>query len=428
MLGTTSSGTILKAACRRLLSCEGGNVAILFSITIPAMVIAAGIAGDYINMSRQKTNLQVIADAAAIAGARESMLADADEMQIVSAATSYASSNLAKIEQTAGPVGINVTVANEGTVVSVSLAREWKPYFASLYNRGNAHIGATATATLVSAGKTCVFGMQENLIAAVHLDDSAKLTANDCGVYSNSSSSWSLRVDSNAMLKAEWICTVGGYGGLQSSQIDPVPTTDCPASLNPLSDRIAPINLSCDYVATVIVADTTLQPGSYCGGLIISGTAKVQLEPGTYKIEGGPLLVQDGAELTGKDVGFFLADELALFQFFPDTTISLEAPETGPLAGLLFFENPKNSLLATPRVHIITSNNARKLLGTFYLPRSVLLVDAVSPVADQSAYTAIVALRLWLREGPHLVLNSDYASTPVPVPKGLVGRRVVLSN
>jgi hypothetical protein len=72
-------------------------------------------------------------------------------------------------------------------------------------------------------------------------------------------------------------------------------------------------------------------------------------------------------------------------------------------------------------VHQILSDDARNLLGTIYLPRGRLNVDANSPIADKSAYTAIVARKISLYGGPHLVLNSNYDETDVPVPEGIRG-------
>ena len=59
-----------------------------------------------------------------------------------------------------------------------------------------------------------------------------------------------------------------------------------------------------------------------------------------------------------------------------------------------------------------------------------LVVDAKKPVADQSAYTVIVAAQINLYEGPNLVLNANYAATSVPVPKGVgpVGGRLLLTQ
>ncbi len=58
------------------------------------------------------------------------------------------------------------------------------------------------------------------------------------------------------------------------------------------------------------------------------------------------------------------------------------------------------------------------------------MIDAKKPVADQSAYTVVVAQQVNLYEGPNLYLNANYEGTSVPVPKGVgpIGGRVVLSQ
>ena len=69
------------------------------------------------------------------------------------------------------------------------------------------------------------------------------------------------------------------------------------------------------------------------------------------------------------------------------------------------------------------------LTGTIYLSRGQLLVDPNNAVAEDLAYTAIIANRLELTEGPELVLNSDYGATDVPVPAGIQSTaQVVLSE
>jgi hypothetical protein len=77
--------------------------------------------------------------------------------------------------------------------------------------------------------------------------------------------------------------------------------------------------------------------------------------------------------------------------------------------------------MAAPASSTVTrysANDARKLLGTIYLPNGVLYIDANKPIADQSAYTIVVARRVELYSGPNLVLNTDYGGTDVPIPKG----------
>ena len=78
----------------------------------------------------------------------------------------------------------------------------------------------------------------------------------------------------------------------------------------------------------------------------------------------------------------------------------------------------------------ITSNDARNLLGTIYLPHGRLYIDADADVAKESAYTAVVAQKVELSEGPVLHLNTDYSGTDIPVPAGVgpVGGNVMLTR
>jgi len=59
------------------------------------------------------------------------------------------------------------------------------------------------------------------------------------------------------------------------------------------------------------------------------------------------------------------------------------------------------------------------LVGTFYLPRGSLTIDATKPLFDRSAYTIIIARTLDMFSGPDLILNSDYDDTDIPIPPEL---------
>ena len=164
------------------------------------------------------------------------------------------------------------------------------------------------------------------------------------------------------------------------------------------------------------------------------------------------------ASLSGTDVSFYFTGNKGGLLFDKKTTVSLTAPTTGVMAGLLMTEeravsdpvDPALGLLdavggvlgavtapilgqadvltLTPpplgqtkpmRIYRIISDNTRTMLGTIYLPAGRLVIDAKKPVADQSAYTVIVAQQVNLYEGPNLYLNANYDLTSVPVPKGV---------
>lgn len=224
----------------------------------------------------------------------------------------------------------------------------------------------------------------------------------------------------------------------KSATFSPKPLTDCPKIEDPLEKRVAPAYNGCNFNNLIVDTKTTLMPGVYCGGLRVENGAEVTLQKGIYVIKDGPLVVADTSAFIGDAVGFYLTGADSEFDFQEDTTIDLTAMETGSMAGLLFFEDRSvpHSFLFDPfdlenlppdvRLHKISSNNARNLLGTIYLSKSLLLVNAEAPVADASPYTAIVTARLWLQEGPTLTLNADYTDTEVPVPDGIIGTKPVL--
>ena len=96
------------------------------------------------------------------------------------------------------------------------------------------------------------------------------------------------------------------------------------------------------------------------------------------------------------------------------------------MAGLLFSSDKDNPLArevgrgaGLKDGHVIRSDNARRLVGTIYLPDDKLVIDGDRPVADLSEYTVIIARAFELNNGPNLVLQTDYAISDIPVPKGV---------
>jgi Flp pilus assembly protein TadG len=61
----------LTAIMRQLIKRTSGNVAILFSIVSPVLILSSLAAVDYTSLARRHTSLQAAVDSAALAGARE---------------------------------------------------------------------------------------------------------------------------------------------------------------------------------------------------------------------------------------------------------------------------------------------------------------------------------------------------------------------
>lgn len=406
-----------------------GSIAVMTAICAPAVLAIVGVATDYAMMTRIKGQLQTAADSAAIAGVKELSLSGVTDEQVKAVAESFVYTNLGEVpekDSKNGALTIDITIAQEKRTVDVAITQEWTPFFLHFIESGVTPVRARAQAKTIGLRLACVLGLAPLTPAGVELWENASLVADGCDVYSNTTTPLGLVVKDDATLKADMICVSGGYVALSPGAVEPKPLTDCPSFDDPLASRPAPKVGGCDHLAmTIINQNKTLNPGVYCGGLTILGKSKVKLNPGVYIIHNGLLKVSDSASMSGTNVGFYLSGALTLMFFDSGATIDLTAPADGPLAGILFFEDRKAPPL---RIHHIGSNNARNLVGTIYLPLGILFIDANAPVADNSAYTALVVRSLQLSKGPKLVLHSDYKSTNIPVPDGLISGQAVLTQ
>ena len=400
---------------------QSGVTAILFAFMLPVLLIVTGIAIDSTSIHAQKSDLQEIADIGALAGAKELSFSNAKEDNVAAVVATKIERFVQEQNQTFAnnSLEIKTKVSQNPPRVMVELSSTATRFFKKLFRDDTNLISAKSTAEVIGRPNICVLALSRiGLGGAVWLTQEARVTGVDCSVFSNSTLPGGIVVQNQAVLKAAVICSAGGFEG-GAGNYDPAPYADCPKFEDPLASREEPIVGPCVAENTKIVDQTvTLTPGTYCGGIHISGSSRVRLEPGVYVVKGGPLTVTDEAELEGVGVGFYMAGFLSGVNFDEETTISLAASETGEMAGMLFFGARNQSVLTLNRIR---SNNARQLLGTIYFPSSNLEVDADAAVGDQSAWTAIVVNRLIVNEGPHLVLNSNYDDTDVPVPEGIRG-------
>ncbi|WP_165795808.1 hypothetical protein, partial [Methylobacterium frigidaeris] len=322
-----------------------------------------------------------------------------------------------------------------------------------------------ATAEIVGTSRVCVVALDGRSADAIALRNDSRVSATNCSVYAMSDSSAAINARDTSQLSAMTSCTVGGYAG-PSQRYQPVPITGCPAIKDPLAGRAAPPVGGCTYTNKLVGNwSEVLNPGTYCGGLVLTSGAVVKLNPGIYVMKDGPFVVGTdilkqgkghkhdhasclcyhndvslhdkemmhcpaapsslpAASLSGDGVGFYFTGTVPPeydgiprpLQFMPRSNVSLSAPTGDVMAGLLFFED---RAAPVDRVFEVMSDNARRLVGTIYMPQGTFLVSANQVVADQSEYTAIVTRKLALSQAPRLVVNANYSATKVPVPQGL---------
>ena len=441
-----------------------GGVALTFALTSPVLFGLVGGGIDYARLVARRAQLQSAVDAGALAGGNALKLASSSAASVKGVTEQVIVTNAPTPPN--NPLAITVAVADDKTSVFARAEDRVTLSFGRFVGLGSQTVAAQAKVTIVGKMRLCMLTLDPGAAGALNLQKNAQVTATSCSLYSDSESPMGMVGGDNSMARAETICSAGGYLGLRAN-FSPAPQTGCPAIADPLKDRPAPPVGSCpsSLVANLltpllgglrITTNTTLEPGTYCGGVYVIGNAHVTLKPGLYAFVNGPLLVTNTASFSGTDVGLYFAGSNSGLLFNRGTTISLTAPTSGVMAGILMMEErtvgsildpaallnvllPSDPVSLTPvamggtqpmRIYRIISDNARTMLGTIYLPSGRVVIDASRPVADQSAYTVVVARQVNLYEGPNLHLNANYEGTSVPVPKGVgpLNGRVVLSQ
>jgi Putative Flp pilus-assembly TadE/G-like len=410
----------LKRASQFLPS-ESGAGTVVMAVALPVLVGAIGVGVDMAVLNTKQLDLQSAADQAALAAVKELAVVNASDNSIKASAENHARMVLNDDRR---DIAVDVEISRSDDKVKVTIHETWTPFFAHFLGAGVTPVIVDASAKLAGRTDLCVLALNPDESKAFHMDKFAKLLATGCAVYSNSSDAQGLRIDSAAILKASLVCSVGGVKAKLSAVL-PAPTTDCPAIEDPLASRTPPKVGGCDVKNFKLSAGTkTLSPGHYCGGLKVSGDAQVKFMPGEYIISGGDFDVSQSAEVSGKDVAFYFSGQGTKINFTGNTSVAFSGAESGTMAGLLFFGDRDLSVVEK---HRINSANANELTGTIYLPRGELLIDPNANIAQDSAYTAIIAHKIEINEGPILTLNNNYSDTKVPVPDGIaVDSQVVL--
>ena len=404
---------ILVSWARGMRRDEGGQVALIFALAAPAVVLLTVGAIDLNNVQSARTRLQDIADAAALAGANELGLA-IDDNSAIERARVFVAGHLE--EWTEAPTvtpSIRVIDRNKQRIIEVILDGHTPSFFANMLPPGGWKYKAESRAAAVGMTPLCVLVIDGAQDRSLNLLNKSRLQAPACLVHSNRDI-----VVTGGSITASQVQAVTSAAGV----ISPAPGTGAAPIEDPFKDmnlNTQPACSSQDNVPAFVQTGVwRLQPGAHCTDFRVEGNAELFLEPGDHWFSGAGLEVRGQARLTGRDVVllFGLGSE---FQFEGTSTVNLEGRKTGRYAGMVMIATRGNT-----QNFVITSSRVQSLLGVIYVPEAQLVVDGRgNTVAPDSAWTVVVARKLLLSGSPSLVINANYNVSNVPVPTGVGPRQ-----
>jgi Flp pilus assembly protein TadG len=410
-----------------------------------------GLAFDTGVVQMQRLRAQMAADNAAVAGALE--VRNNTGNQVLAA---KAAAKLNGFEH--GVNGDTVSVSSiDANNLRVDVTRTVSTTFMNVLGVSSSMVTARAGARLATdttsaGGSGCVFVMQTTGSRTAMLGGSS-LIRTDCGIFVNSTNNGAMSNDGQGcwQVTSGGINIVGGYeyiwGSGAPAPPNPLPAanaTNCPNGIvnnqappkpsggyngganfaDPGASLVAPTVGSCNYTNTQInMSNYTnfqpggqLHPGTYCGGITISGqVGTITMQAGTYIMAGGGFQINGGGSVQGS--GVFIYNTVASgysYQPFVFTSqgsnANLTAPTTGTYAGVLLFTD---RAMTSTNLNQINGNSQTKLQGTIYMPSVPLIISGSgSSVNQDAAYTAIVAKTLTVNGGGQLRVKADYSSLP----------------
>ena len=364
----------LRSRFAEFASSQRGSISVVTVVTMVPFMIAAGSAIDMGRANRTIGHMQKAVDSAALAGAATTQALNSEAAKIDAAVKMVAANLPAQIKKSAeDPV---VTI--DGDVVVVELDAEMETTFMKLVGIDTMSLSVTAEAEATMKATGCIVALGPNG-DGIEVGGNVDLKVEGCWMYSNKKGDKSIDVIGGAKVDTPGTCSVGSTSVSNNAQVIGKRYTNC----NPIDDLMADWTPpsppgGCDYNGFTGGGGSSiiLSPGTYCGGLQLSGYDHVHLEPGIYHMTGGAVSINSKATLTGAGVGFHIGESVSSVTINGASTVSLSAPMDGPMKGLIISMDPQPSGTELRKRDLIsaTINGGAnlELAGTMYLPSAAV--------------------------------------------------------
>lgn len=349
---------------------ESGQAMILTLLCMTCLLGMVGFAADIGTLFYAKRNLQIAADAAAIAGAGELNYGDS-----TAAGDAAAAQNGVVIGTNGGAVYMNTpptggAYAGMSGYVEAIVSQTEPTFFMKIFHIGSQTVAARAVAYTGGSSNACVYVLNGTAKDAMQLQGSFDVSAPQCGVIVNSNSPDALQfTGGGGTLTAGSIGVVGGDGG-QTGDSTPAPVLGIAQQSDPLAGLVPPTPTGCVTPSGGNLTGT-LTAGCYsapAGGTLTINNAT--LGSGTYVLEGNVNLT---GSVTSGGGGTTLDIVDGALTEGTNTVLHLVAPApgTGPYGGIVIMEPAPNA-----NAMVFDFGSSSGLIdGIIYAPDAELVLD-----------------------------------------------------
>lgn len=355
-------------------SSERGQALILIAFAAIMLIGFAALAIDGSMVFSDKRHAQNAADNAALAAALAKIRGQAYQTAAFSRAASNGynnngSSNIVTVQDppTSGPY------AGNNEYIQVEITSHVKTTFARVIGRDELTNQVVAVARTVPShienlySGNAIVGLDPSGCKSVFFNGNANMTITGSGIYVNSNctpNAFYNQSSSPGVLTTPCLQTVGDYQYTAGKVIISEP--GCLHNQSPVIAAPPLPNISCGSTNAVIQPDGhTLSSGNWTGAFPPAGVT--DLQSGTYCVQ-GDFQVNGGQTLNGHDVTIDMVS--GFVKWNGGATIRLDAPDSGPFAGLLLYVPPSNG-----DVVVVNGNGDSSFVGSIFAPSSEVTVQ-----------------------------------------------------
>lgn len=367
-----------------------GNFAILTAVAMLPIAVGASLVIDLGIAYLEAERMQSALDSAALSAVK-TYGESGDEQEALKQATVVFKQNF-QIPENASQFGIAenaeaITLVFSQTAFELTAeARYSFDYNPVFLKRIPFEISRRSVAGRLPGTQACIIALHPTAYRGFEVSGSANVDMSGCTINANSNSEQAIYVSGSGNLKAECLFATGGIHVEQNavelactSARERAPRVPDPFKNKQLPSVSSPIDVSgcgqnfigggggggnCNGTGRTPNGNTTgyvvtLKPGTY-NALDLKGA--VDLELGSYVIDGGSLQLGSQAVVTGKNVTFFLLNGANL-SINGGATFDISPSLAGPWAGFSVVADHGNQAPA-----IINGNSTSRLSGIVYVP------------------------------------------------------------
>ena len=426
MRGASRAFRSARLTWQRLLKDERGSV-LAFFVAIPVVAGTVAVGVETGQLYRTKRQMQGAADAAALAGTMDKK--NGGTATSIAAAARYEAQRNGFQNGVGGVTvtvnspptsGSNVSTANAVEVIvtkpgSFVLAKVLSSALGNSFTMKTRSVAAqgsvtstTSTTTSTSSGDGCFMALTPEAEQGVSFTSFNNFTS-DCVVYSNgtgsgtnpSTSSVYFSGFNTAELKS--VYTRGSFTAASYNHLtltNAAQTNQATSIVDPYASLPTPSPGTCSYnnFNQSGGSSITVSPGTYCGGLTVSGTNNVYFTPGIYYVANGDLYITSVNNVTcptcttKNGVAIVLTQttgnnsDIGGVRISSDNNISLNASsanQTSPplYAGVVFYQDRRattGTMSSTSKIFTISSLNTVTLTGTIYFPSNRIDIASIN--------------------------------------------------